>query len=300
MPSFKVLQFTFTYFNSMTKSFLPIIDNCEVKNWTESEYRSYPAVNFSNAKHFLKSPRTYRWMVDHPEERSTDLVSGPADKFVFGSALHSLILEGHETFQDLYPVAPKLDRRKKADKEAWKEFCSSLAPGARPISPSDYERILLMADSLNANTHIRQMLKACEYREVALHGSAYGIEVKGKLDAFCPARGLLTDLKTTVSVDPDKFRHSVTSFGYALQSAFYSSLANAAFPEEGRDASKWEVSWIVIEKEAPYDCCLYWPDPRSYRTALRKVRDMLEGIANCTHRGIWPGVKGGQLELSDV
>jgi hypothetical protein len=60
---------------------------------------------------------------------------GSRDALVVGGALHTLVLEGRETFDAEYALEPKLDARTKAGKAARAEFESA---AAGKINPSCY------------------------------------------------------------------------------------------------------------------------------------------------------------------
>jgi len=45
-------------------------------NITRENYRSHPALNFSAAKHLLRSPAHFRWQEEHPIEQSSAMVIG--------------------------------------------------------------------------------------------------------------------------------------------------------------------------------------------------------------------------------
>jgi hypothetical protein len=82
------------------------------------EYRAFPALNQSAAKHILTSPAHYQAYINTPQEETKALK--------FGTVVHSAVLEPH-TLDDLYVTAPDCDRRTKEGKAVWAEFATANA-----------------------------------------------------------------------------------------------------------------------------------------------------------------------------
>ena len=99
---------------------------------TEKEYNQAAGVRRSDLWRIHDSPEKFKWFLDHPEPQS------PA--FAFGSMVHKLLLEP-ETFDEEYAVAPEVDKRTKAGKEAWAAFCASAGEKA-VVSIDDYGKAL--------------------------------------------------------------------------------------------------------------------------------------------------------------
>ena len=83
-----------------------------------NEYRAFPALNQSAAKHLLKSPAHYQAYINTPQEETKALK--------FGTFVHAAVLEP-DTLNDLYATAPDVDRRTKEGQETWAAIATANA-----------------------------------------------------------------------------------------------------------------------------------------------------------------------------
>lgn len=176
----------------------------------------------------------------------------------FGRALHMAVLEP-EKFQDEYIYFddtkavekaladnPKLKEpsRSKIYKEAKAQF--ELDNESKNIlSLDEYNQICLMAEKLENNTQVAQLLEGTD-KEVVYQDTIDGIKVKCKVDAI-HARSYLPDLKTmSKTPHPANVQKQIQAYDYDMQAALYCDITGAS------------TFWIIaIEKSYPYTIGLY-------------------------------------------
>jgi len=83
------------------------------RNLPFDRYLSEPAVSASSMKAYLRSPLHYRHQIETP--------SAPTPAQQLGTLIHAVVLEPFMA-RSTYAVAPNIDRRTKARKEAHAEF----------------------------------------------------------------------------------------------------------------------------------------------------------------------------------
>ena len=100
-----------------------------------------------------KNPQWFKYCEEHQEADDN------SPSLIFGAALHKAVLE-YESFFDEYCVAPMIDRRTKAGKEAWQEFLSC-AGGRIAIDNSDWAVIQEMRQAISENKYAAYLCSDC-------------------------------------------------------------------------------------------------------------------------------------------
>jgi len=116
-----------------------------------------------------------------------------------------------------------------------------------------------------------------------------GLEIKCKPDFYLSKRGLLVDLKTTVSASPRDFTRAIFKMGYDLQAAYYSLVCRIA----GLNVAD-EFHFIAVEKTAPYVTQHFVLEGDVLSAAEQRVEQILLEIAHSRETGEfstgWPEV----------
>ena len=166
------------------------------------DYLNSPAINASQIKPAVESPR--HWAVQAPR----------ADKeaFKIGSAIHCLVLEGEEKFNELYPVfvkpLPDKTMAAKENKEAYARFQMQNV-GKTIITNDDLELVMRVEQSVKAKPQVLAMLEGQDqefsiYWDEELYDSSaespetamLKIPCKARIDHFHDNKHILVDLKT--------------------------------------------------------------------------------------------------------
>ena len=251
---------------------------------TEQEYRQHPAVNKSTLWEMRKSPAHYKWVLEHPRDDTAALK--------FGRAFHMAVLQPEE-FNSSYLIAPDIDRRTKAGREAWQQFVSE-AGNKELISQSDYDMINGMYEAIWTNDDAKALLEECETEKpVFWVDDATGIECKCKMDAVKP--GTLVDLKSCCDASTNAFLREALRYGYDVQSAHYlrgyRSL-NLAVP----NATFW---FIAVEKTPPYAVNVIRASDAFIDRGTWTLIDLMDKLKECRDKDEWPGYGKNEMVLPE-
>ena len=242
----------------------------------EREYHDdKDSLSVSGAKVLLKAPALFRWQQDHPVYK---------DVFDIGTAAHALVLGvGAELVVHDYD-AKKVKSPKSTN--AWKEQQAEVRErGAVLLLPDEHATVTAMADKLSEHRLAMRLLSDGK-PEVSAYASdeATGVMRRGRFDWLAP--NVLTDYKTTASVDPRDLagRYGVVKkWGYDQQAAWYTDLAR----DLGHPADAFAL--IFQSKEPPYLVTVAMVPDGDLWEARQRNRHALERFRDCTESGVWPG-----------
>ena len=230
---------------------LDFTENKDIKSgfvkMSDEEYFSLNAISNSDFRLLANTPK-------HLEHKELFKLEGA--KFVFGSALHTYILEPEE-FNNRYAVEDfegcDLNKNTKAYKEAKALWLDSVN-GRDILSKDDFTKIKDMA--LRVNTIYGYALTG-GYSEIAMLSEINCIPVKGKVDYINHEKQYIIDLKTTPDIK--KFGNSMVDYNYISQVAFYKDITDAI---SGKD---YDFYFLLVETVAPYNTIM-----------LRATSDVIE------------------------
>ena len=241
------------------------------------KYSEIRAVNRSLLEKMMRSPAHAREYMLNPQE--------PTAAQKIGQAVHVAILEP-EKFQAEYAVAPPIDRRTKAGKEAWDAFRAS--SGSRIILDND-EAALCEALRTSVKDHpeaskIVASRGTCE-SVACWRDGATGLDCKARIDLYCDFAGsTVVELKTTRDASPEGFSREISRYGYHRQAAYYLGGLEALSPATDR-----KFIFIAVEKEPPYAVGVYELDESSIEQGRVEIECLLSSYAKCVQEGVWPG-----------
>ena len=109
-----------------------------------------------------------------------------------------------------------------------------------------------------------------------------GVRCKARLDSLLVEEGIVLDLKTTDTVDPELFQKKVVGLGYDFQAAYYVKAAQVAFGKE------FKFIFAAIERKAPYTVDLFEVTPDMMAEGMYKCEKALQIYAECEKSGEWP------------
>lgn len=238
---------------------------------TVAEYRAHPALNFSLAKHLLKSPAHFKAAQDEEQEET--------DAMRIGTLAHAMILEGKD-LRNLYAIKPAgMSFATKEGKE-WK------AAQTLPIlKEEDSNMIPMAAQAIADNPHASHIMRQCQHRETPIIGTIMGVPCKALLDCHGTdgKEWVIDDLKTTQDVSPKGFAKAVINFDLDLQMVWYQTLL--ANNEGLENPPFW--TWTAIEKTSPYVNSVYTGEEWT-ESGMRKLERVLDLYKVCTASGEWP------------
>ena len=192
---------------------------------TEQEYNAADGIRRSDLWLMKDSPEKFKYHMDHPEDEDE---KNPA--FLFGSACHKMVLEP-ESFEDEYAVAPNVDRRTKAGKEEWMQFCDQ-NEGKIVLGADDFKTISEMSKAVTVHPLAGRMISG--HHEVPFFwiDPDTGEKCKCKADVvkITDRKYVLVDYKTTTDASTETFNKHILRFGYHVQAAMYTEGVQVEVP----------------------------------------------------------------------
>jgi exodeoxyribonuclease VIII len=245
-----------------------------------NEYRAFPALNQSAAKHLLTSPAHYQAYVRMPQEETKALR--------FGTFVHSAILEPH-TLNDLYATAPDCDKRTKEGKAMWSEFATANA-GKTILDAEESAIGHLVASS--ARFALKRLGVEFDATEVMYHVDYNGVPLKAAIDGV--AGDYLWDIKTTDDASAAGMLKSIRNYRYNLQAYWYRLVYELA---TGRRPLGFR--FLFVEKEPPFATavCEIGPDLMSW--AIADFEKAVTLYKACTESDVWPSYPE-EVQVIDV
>lgn len=233
-----------------------------------ADYHATQAISKSGLDRVNQSPAHFKAWKQEPQK------STPAMEF--GTAVHTAILEP-DLFSESYHVG-KIDRRTKEGKAQAEEIEAS---GKRILSEEDYNRIWLMRNEVFCHQSASELFSSGN-AEVSIITEYEGVQAKCRMD-FLIDGGLIVDLKTTESADPQSFGKSCATFRYHVQAAFYMDLYRHVTGEKAQG-----FYFVSVEKSSPYAVAVYELDADSIALGREAYYQNLETYKECMDSGKWP------------
>ncbi|MDO5686453.1 MAG: PD-(D/E)XK nuclease-like domain-containing protein [Neisseria sp.] len=242
-----------------------------ISNMPIADYHAHPAISKSGLDKIAQSPAHYRSSIFEPHIQT--------DAMVIGSAFHDFVLSPH-VFETSYTVLPSdFDGRKKDGKELMRIIQES---GRIALKHEWFTTIKNMATSVRRHPRAAALLSSGE-AEASIFWTDHetGLECRCRPD-FIHEKGILVDLKSTVSASPDDFAKSAANLRYHVQDAFYS---------EGyyRAHGKWARGFvfIAVEKTAPFAVACYELDDEARELGRALFQDNLRTLAQAKQTDTW-------------
>ena len=118
--------------------------------------------------------------------------------------------------------------------------------------------------------------------EVSIYWDWMGVRCKARLDSLLVEEGIVLDLKTTDTVDPELFTKKVVGLGYDFQAAYYAKAAEVAY------GKPFKFIFAAVERKAPYTVDLFEVTPDMMAEGMYKCEKALKIYAECEKSGEWP------------
>lgn len=253
---------------------------------TEQEYRKHPAISRSELFKISESPEKFKYYREHPEE------STPA--LVFGQLFHAMALQP-EMVNEQFAVAPNVDRRTKAGKEAFAEF-EAQAEGKTIVSVDMVEQATAMCEALNKNEFVKKLFKGEKEKPFFWVDEMTGEKCKCRVDVLTEVGEniIIIDLKTTDNAETEAFIRSAIKYGYDFQSAMYSEGVKT---NTGREPL---FVFIAIEKKPPYAINILQADELLIRRGYDLFREFIGIYHDCKQTDNWYGYLGKYNQINNL
>lgn len=241
------------------------------------------SLSVSGAKMLLapSTPAHFRYAQDNPSPHK--------DTFDYGTAAHSVVLEGDESCLEVIDAPDWRTKKAQEDKAA------AYANGKTPLLTKDLAQVRAMAAAIKAHPIANKLFSNGKPEQSAFwQDRATGIWRRARFDwlpNIDPGRRLIIpDYKTAASAATGKFAKSAADLRYYMQSAWYMD----AILEMGlhRDVA---FVFVVQEKEAPYVVNVIELDITAVRLGRDMNRRAIEVYDLCQRTGHWPQYAGINL-----
>lgn len=261
----------------------------ERRSMTNKEYRQAEGISRSELYTILtKTPFHFKYQQEHPKEDTTSLS--------FGRAAHKYILEKDEFFNE-FAVAPVVDRRTTAGKEAYANFVES-AQGKEIISSADYETICEMGHAIDEDAFARLFLNSeAKYEQSYFWTDAMtGERCKVRPDCITEFEGkkYIVDYKTTDSCADGHFERSVKEYGYKFQAGMY---REGVFQNELED---FGFVFVAQEKTAPYAVRVYFCSEAFIQEGYDQFREAIGTLHYCKTYNNFYGYEGADSRMTEL
>lgn len=262
------------------------------KNIPIADYLALDALSSTQLGWFAKSPRHYRYLMDHPAEADPD-----TDSTALGSAVHTAALEP-ELFAATYCLEPDPsevapDAKSPRATNAYKAAVTLLREsGQIVLKAPQFAQVTQMADRIMSYGPAARLLAKCPGRELTLSWRRDGLRpCRGRADVL--GDGVLADIKTTRSLR--KFSpFAVTQYAYHRQMAWYAD----GLRRLGLEIKL--VYFIVIESEAPCDIGVFALDSDCLTSGELENDRLVYDLAECEFANRWPGMFNDDVQSARV
>lgn len=244
-------------------------------NQSDFTYRREPGVNQSSLKKILESPAHY--------QAALKFRLMPTPAMEMGTALHALALDGEDAFNSAYVKKPDDIKLTTKEGKEWKASAGRKKVLTTGGKDDPWGSIQGMNESLKRLQWFDPDQKDyIKYNEVSVYWDWLGVKCKARLDRVALEEGLVLDLKTTDTVQPDLFLKKVIGLGYDFQAAFYAKAAEVAF------GKPFKFLFVAVERKAPYTVDVFEATPDMVEEATYKCEEALRRYALCVENNDWP------------
>jgi hypothetical protein len=246
---------------------------------TISEYRAHSALNYSLAKHLLRSPAHYMQLKLNPTPPTLEMRIGTQiHRHVEGVGIDAVQKPEHhqDDASDLWHGNKKWCKEWLAASEPDKTFCFD-----------DFARIHNTAFAIDASSLAQRLLKAAPERERAVVCEYRGTTIKALLDMVgtdADGKRFIVDLKTTTDASESAFIRNAKEHRYAMQAAWYTNALAIAEGLEYRPA----FIWLVVETEDPHGIAAYVCPDAAMEEGQQQMDTAIDLWAECAESGKWP------------
>lgn len=217
----------------------------------------------------------------------------PKDNLAFnvGRLAHKLLIEGREGLEKDFAIRPdKWDSWRTKEAQVWRD--AAILNGLTVVTEDDLAAVTGMAESLGRHPLVKAgILDGKVERSLIWKDEETGVWLKARPDVIPNSSGIVSDLKTTVSVQTDALQKSLASFGYHVQAALVGMGLKATL---GIDMEEFALVWV--EKTAPWCVRITTLTGADIERGQMQVRAALRTFADCLKSGRWPGPGGDRRD----
>jgi len=256
---------------------------------TNQEYHSdTSSISKSGLDKIESSPLDYWWHYLRPEREP----HVPTKEMLFGTALHSAVLEKHD-FDKTYVVMPAINKRTNIGKAEFQNLTEMCRLNNQVlIDAEDFDNVRRMRDAIFKHPTAKLLFEnGLAEQTFKFQEQNTGANCKIRPDWLDSNSGLIVDLKTTEDATQRGFIKSVLEYNYHKQAPFYLDGLETV----GQD--KAGFVFVNIEKTEPFKIGIHYLDARSMQLGRDTYIRNCETYVECLRTGIW---KGYDEKISEV
>lgn len=198
--------------------------------------------------------------------------------FDFGTALHTMVLEPH----DNHKIIRGPEDRRGLKWSKLKEETD--AAGKLLLTSSDYDDVLLAAESIRTHELASSLLTGNVKAEISLFHEIAGQRVKIRPDLVNFDGNVIVDIKTCRDASPRAFAKSCYDYGYQIQASYYKYVW-----EDYHGTALDGFIFLAVESFKPFAVALYELDEDSLIEGMNLVHRGLKEYRECRETNSWPG-----------
>lgn len=210
------------------------LENLKVENDNIKDYHSKESISASSIK-YMAQTSVWHYLNRKPIFQTKYMTRG--------NAVHTICYEGVEAFKKEYFVLPKLDLRKKDDKELKAKL---IEKNKGKVVIDEEEDNIIRGVYENFNKSKKAQLYSKGKIEYSHYGTYEGIDVRVRPD--CLGDDWISDIKTCQDSSPNGFIKDIINRKYHLQAYFYCLML-------GIDPANFR--FIACETNHPYAVEVY-------------------------------------------
>ena len=248
----------------------------------ERDYNSAEGVRRSDLWKMEDSPEKFKYFSEHPMEQT------PA--MAFGSACHKFILENAD-FPAEYAVAPNVDRRTKAGKDAWEQFIGSIGDRT-PVTEEDSQTMIGMMLAIERCPLAKKLILGKGETEQAFFWDDPETKEKCKIKTDRLVRYnrrlYVVDYKTCQTAETNRFNTEIWRLGYYFQAGMYTEGVMKARKLRKRPG----FLFVAQEKKPPYSVNVIEVSEEVMAAGVAKFHELLGKYHDCKVLDNWAGYVG--------
>lgn len=226
-------------------------------------------LRFSRLKHMGRTPMHFKHACETPFEAT------PAMRF--GTLVHAMVLGGEFVTWE-HPNG--------RSGKGWKAFKEE-HEGEFIVTSAEVLKALPVARAVQQHPAVRETGCLDGDREVELHWKRWGVDCGGRLDVVGRQSfgTFVTDLKTTVDAEPDRFQWQARKMSYHGQIEWYGAGAVLSGHLEQVD----HHYLVAVESKGAHGVSVHRLTRENLDFAQRITRGWVESYRNCAESNSWPG-----------
>lgn len=230
------------------------------------DYHADPALGSTSLKTLaLRTPAHWKHESENPVHK---------DVYDIGTLTHSLILEDDATLHAVIDVEDKRGNKWSVPAREAKDN------GLIPVTAGEWSSIEAMRDSVMAHPLARNAFTG-HRAEVSVFWEEDGQVFKARPDAWKP--GLVADLKTALSANPNDFGRTAFDYGYFMSAPHYVDGIKKATGDDVK------FVFVNVEKTPPYLVSVVELTPSDMARGRYQLDRAKRIYRECAANNRWPG-----------